>query len=255
MDIDFGKTAEDYATYRAGFPDSFYAAVEREGVQPRGAALVDLGTGTGTLARGFAKRGARVIGIDPAEPLLAQARLLAEREKLIAEFRAGRAEETGLADDSADIVCAGQCWHWFDRPRAAREVLRLLRPGGTLLIAHFDWIPLSGNVVDATEALIREHNPEWKMSGGHGLYGKWFADLSNAGFTDLRSHSHDEFVPYSHEAWRGRIRASAGISASLSPEAVERFDRAHAKLLAERFPQEPLMTHHRVFFLLARASR
>jgi hypothetical protein len=36
---------------------------------------------------------------------------------------------------------------------------------------------------------------------------------------------------------------------------MERFDRAHAKLLAERFPTEPLMTHHRVFFLLARANK
>ena len=47
------------------------------------------------------------------------------------EYHVAPAEETGLPDDNFDVVTAGQCWHWFDRPRAAAEVARLLRPGGT----------------------------------------------------------------------------------------------------------------------------
>ncbi|HYM36076.1 MAG TPA: class I SAM-dependent methyltransferase [Steroidobacteraceae bacterium] len=251
--IDFGKTAKDYATHRAGFPASFYEWLEKYGVDFVGKNIVDIGTGTGTLARGFASRGANVIGIDPSAPLLEQARNLAARENLDIQFIVGTAESTRLADHSIDIVCAGQCWHWFDRPRAALECRRILKPGGHIIIAHFDWIPLPGNVVAETEALIQAHNPNWKMHGGTGIHGKWFVDLSGAGFSDLLSHSHDEFAPYSHEAWRGRIRASAGIAASLSPDAVAKFDAEHARLLSEKFPEEPLQTHHRVFFLLGRA--
>jgi hypothetical protein len=59
-------------------------------------------------------------------------------------------------------------------------------------------------------------------------------------------------VPYTHESWRGRIRASAGIAASLPADAVARFDVAHAHMLSERFPQEPLLTPHRVFALIGR---
>ena len=90
-----------------------------------------------------------------------------------------------------------------------------MRPGGTLVIAHFDWIPLPGNVAEATERLIETHNPAWTMGG--------------------------------------RIRASAGVGASLAPEAVERFDGELATLLADRFPEDPLAVPHRCFALVCRA--
>jgi hypothetical protein len=107
-------------------------------------------------------------------------------------------------------------------------------------------------VVEATEALIVAHNPKWKLGGGNGIYGQWFADLSNAGFRGLESFSFDVAQPYSHEAWRGRIRASAGVAASLDKEAVARFDAEHAAMLEERFPEPHLRVPHRVFALLGR---
>jgi SAM-dependent methyltransferase len=60
------------------------------------------------------------------------------------DYRVGRAEATGLDAKSVDVVTAGQCWHWFDRGAATREVARILRTGGHIIIAHFDWIPLDG---------------------------------------------------------------------------------------------------------------
>ena len=163
-----------------------------------------------------------------------------------------RAEQTGLPDTGFDIVIAGQCWHWFDRPPAALEARRLLAPSGRLVIAHFDWLPLPGNVVGATEALIRGHNPAWVFHSGTGLYPAWFADLSQAGFADIESFSFDLSVPYSHEAWLGRIRASAGVAASLPPDSVERFNAAHQELLAKHFPADPLHIPHRVFAVFGR---
>ena len=251
MDVDFGKTASDYLTHRAGFPDSFFDRLRADGLVIDGKALVDLGTGTGTLALGFARRGANVIGIDPSPEMLAAARQAAEAEMLSARFQEGSAEATGLSNGSADIVSAGQCWHWFDRPAAAAEIARILRPGGTLLIAHFDWIPLPGNVLAATETLIEKHNPNWHSGGGRGLYPRWLTDLGAAGYQDIRTWSYDEWPNYSHAAWRGRVRASAGIAASLTPEAVAVFDAEHAAMLVSDFPDEPLAVHHRVFCVLA----
>ena len=188
---DFGKAASDYATHRAGFPDSFFDRLAARGVGKPGARVVDLGTGTGTLARGFAARGCGAIGIDLSVPLLEQARALAARDGLVVDFREARAEETGLDDGCADLVIAGQCWHWFDRPRAARDALRVLAPGGWLVNAHYDWIPLPGNVADATEALIRAHNPAWPHHGGIGIHGAWLRDLGLAGMTGLETFSYD----------------------------------------------------------------
>lgn len=252
MAIDFGRSAQDYSTHRAEFPESLYEWVFAWKIGLTGQKIVDFGTGTGAMARGFARRGCQVIGLDVSENMLQEARRLAARENLQIEFRLASAEQSGLPDGSADVVTAGQCWHWFDGPAAAQEARRLLMQNGKVLIAHFDWIPLMGNIVAETEALILNHNPEWKMGGGSGIYPRWFRHLAEAGFRKLKSFSYDLDVPYTHEGWRGRIRASAGVGAKLSPAGVAEFDATLARLLAEKFPQEVLEVPHRIFALLGR---
>jgi SAM-dependent methyltransferase len=252
--VDFGRTAEDYRQHRAGFPDELFARLAIYGIGIAGQRLLDLGTGTGTLARGFARQGCKVTALDPSADLIEEARKLDDDAGVHIDYITAPAEQTGLPDAAFDVVSAGQCWHWFDRPRAAAECSRLLRPGGVMLIAHFDWLPLPGSVVEASERLIRRYNPAWQGHDGSGIHWKWFADLSEAGFLALESFSFDKTVGYSHEAWRGRIRASAGIAASLSEERVAAFDDEHAALLEARFPAEPLRTPHRVFALIGRKA-
>jgi SAM-dependent methyltransferase len=253
MGVDFGRTAEDYARHRAGFPAALFDRLGEMGVGRPGEDVVDVGTGTGTAARGFAARGCRVIGIDPSTDLLGQARQLDTEAGVGVDYRVATAEATGLADASVDVFSAGQCWHWFDRALAAREARRVLRPGGAIVICHFDWLPLRGNVAEATEALIVEHNPNWHLGGGLGMYPRWTVDVSTTGFTGIETFSFDVEVPYTHEAWRGRIRASAGVAASLSPESVERFDEQHATRLRGWFSTDPLSVPHRVWALVARS--
>lgn len=253
MTVDFGRTAQDYATHRAGFPEVLFERLAALGIGRDGQRILDLGTGTGSLARGFAKRGARVTALDPSKDLMAQARVLDEAAGVSIDYRVGKAEQTGLPDAAFDVVGAGQCWHWFDRAVAAREVRRLLVPEGRLLITHFDWLPLPGNVVAASEALIERYNPDWAYGGGKGIYPAWFDDAALAGFEDIEGFTFDLAVPYSHEAWRGRIRASAGVGGSLPDDKVEVFDREHQALLAEAFPEDLLSVPHRVFALTARA--
>ena len=250
---DFGRTAEDYRKHRAGFPASLFPRLGRAGIGVREQLIVDLGTGTGTLARGFARRGCRVIGIDPAPAMLAEAQQLDAEVGVEIEYREATAEETGLDAGTIDVVAAGQCWHWFDRPRAAREAARILRADGRIVIAHFDWIPLPGNVVEATEELITAHNPAWQYAGGLGLYPSWLRDLGKAGFRDIETFSYDVDVAYTPEHWRGRVRASYGVGATLPAEQVVAFDAALATLLAERFPGARLAVPHRVFAVIARA--
>ena len=73
---DFSRTAVDYARHRAGFPPELLDRLIALGVARPGARVVDLGTGTGSLARLFARHGCDVTGVDIAGPLLEQARRL-----------------------------------------------------------------------------------------------------------------------------------------------------------------------------------
>ncbi len=124
-----------------------------------------------------------------------------------------------------------------------------------MVICHFDWLPLLGNVVEATENLILKHNSKWNMSGGSGIYPRWLEDLAKSGFVSIETFSFDLEIPYTHEGWCGRIRASAGVSASLNKESVHKFDEEHQELLVKNFPQEPLLIPHRVWAVIARKSR
>ncbi|MYA50792.1 MAG: class I SAM-dependent methyltransferase [Chloroflexi bacterium] len=253
--VDFGHTAADYATHRAGFPDSFFDLLEQHVMPIQGARAVDLGTGTGSVARTIAVRGAAsVIGVDPSDALTSQARNLDKAAGVQVGYVHTTAESTGLPSDSFDLVIAAQCWWWFEAQAAAMEAHRLLAPGGHIVIASLDWLPLPGSVPEATEQLIRQANPGWTLYGGTGRHPGWLDDLKHGGFSNVRSFEYDIDIPYTHEAWRGRIRASAGIGATLAPAQVAAFDRTHADMLAERFPDDPLPAPHRIYAAIGRRT-
>jgi SAM-dependent methyltransferase len=258
---DFARTAADYASHRAGFPPELLDRLAARGIARPGARVVDLATGTGSLARLFAERGCEVTAVDIAAPLLEQARQLDNNAGVRIGYRQARAEETGLPGDSFDVVSAGQCWHWFDRVAAAREVARLLVAGGAVVIAHFDWLAMPGNAVEATEEIILGYTPPgaaahgpWRFSRGTGLYPQWLVDLQSAGFVAIETFSFDVEVPYSHEGWVGRIRASAPVAATLDSDGVRTCSEELATRLAADFPENPLTIPHRVWAVTARAA-
>ena len=251
MAVNFGPVAADYGRYRAGFPQRFFKRLFAEGWVKPDHTVLDLGTGTGTIARGLALRGCHVTGLDSEQHLLTEAARLDREAATGVTYVEGKAEDTGLPARRFDVVTAGQCWHWFDRPKTVVEVARVLAPGGCLVVAHFDWLPLRDNVVAMTERMIERTNPEWHLGNNSGIYPTFLADVAEGGFEALETFSFDVDVSYSHEAWRGRIRASAGIGASLPPEAVARFDDELAATLRTHWPIEPLVVPHRVWALKA----
>lgn len=244
--IDFGRTAADYERYRPGFPDEFISRLSDMGWMRPGMRVLDLGTGTGSLAIGFARRGLQATGLDVAPELLTVAAERARAEDLSVNFVIGRAEATGLPDNSFDLVSAGQCWWWFDGDLAAAEARRILAPGGRLLICDFSYMPLPGNVAQRTEDLVLDHNPGWPKAGWRGVHPEQVQAIDYGGFEQVESFSYDVAVTFSHQAWRGRIRTCNGVGSALDAPAVELFDTDLAQLLADEFPGE-LSIPHRLF--------
>jgi SAM-dependent methyltransferase len=181
--------------------------------------------------------------------MLGEATRTATDAKLSVRWVRAWAEATGLPGSEFDVVCAGQCWHWFDRPRAAAEALRLLRPGGRLLLAYFSYLPLPGNVGEATEEIVLRYHPTWKWAGHDGRHPEFAQELRDAGYERQTTFDYVVPIPFSHQAWRGRIRACNGVL-TLPASTIAAFDSDLARLLAERFP-EPLVVDHRIWGIVA----
>jgi len=124
--------ADVAAVYERGRPDYPPAVVDRVvaelGVAPR-ARLLDLGAGTGKLARPLLRAGFDVVAVEPLE------RMRAALAAGVGAGRAidGRAEAIPLADASVDGAVCAEAFHWFDGDRAAAELHRVLCPGAGLV--------------------------------------------------------------------------------------------------------------------------
>ena len=99
---------------------------------------------------------------------------------------------------------------------------------------------------------VIEANPAWGFGGQIGVYPDWYRHLYEGGFSEVSSFTYFEPVEYSHEAWLGRIRASAGVGGSMSEEEVADFDSRHRAMLADKFPDDPLSIPHQVFVISGR---
>jgi SAM-dependent methyltransferase len=116
--------------------DEVVAAV---GVQP-GETLLDVATGSGNAALAAARRGARVTGLDLTPELLAAAEARAADEGQAIVFVEGDAEALPFEDDSFDrVTSVFGAMFAPDQPRAASELLRVCRPGGTVAVTA--WAP------------------------------------------------------------------------------------------------------------------
>ncbi|MEZ0313814.1 MAG: class I SAM-dependent methyltransferase [Myxococcota bacterium] len=135
-----------------------------------GETALDLACGTGNVALELARRGAHVTAVDPAERLLEVARSRAKLNKLAVKTVNGTAEQIPARDGTFDVAISvfGMIFS-PDAEKAARELVRVVRPGGRFVITS--WI--ATGVIFEIGAIMWQGASEVTGGGGQRPSGPW----------------------------------------------------------------------------------
>jgi SAM-dependent methyltransferase len=177
----FSDRVENYVRYRPGYPAEVSRAL-RDGCGLTPDHIVaDIASGTGIWTRMLLENGNRVFAVEPNADMRQAGESLLEGFPRFTSVE-GTAEATTLGDASVDFVTAAQAAHWFDRVRARQEFVRILKPGGWLVLL---W---NERITDATP-FLREYE-ELLLT-----YGTDYADVRHERTTDEVNQFYDP-APY-----------------------------------------------------------
>jgi ubiquinone/menaquinone biosynthesis C-methylase UbiE len=150
----FDRVAREWDELRASFfsdavRDQALAAAKLQ----RDRIAADIGSGTGFMSEGLVRLGVRVIAIDQSEAMLEVLRNKFPANGAL-EVRRGYADDIPIADDAVDYAFANMYLHHVEEPpHAIREMVRILKPGGKLVITDLD--------EHQFEFLRAEHHDRW----------------------------------------------------------------------------------------------
>jgi SAM-dependent methyltransferase len=133
----------------------------------RAPTVVDLGAGTGALARLLMERADEVVAVEPDDRM----RAVLEESVHGAHVVKGTGESMPLPDGTVDAVLASSSWHWVDPQRALPEVARVLVPGG-ILGAIWSGPDPEGAFLSQAQALLADRSRSASTSGDAGEPGR-----------------------------------------------------------------------------------
>jgi ubiquinone/menaquinone biosynthesis C-methylase UbiE len=179
----FASTVALYEKFRPPYPGELFREVAQKLKLTAKHALIDLGTGPGLLALGFAPYVGRVVGVDPEPAMLAAAHEAARRSGREITLIGGKAEELPRNIGRFDLVTIGRALHWMDRARLVPLFARLVKD--------------QGNIAVCASSTARSRNP-------------WFETYDEA----RRAWSDQRLLGESHRAERTDQRLAAVLEGS-----------------------------------------
>lgn len=137
----FSGVAGNYAQYRPRYPDELFEWLATLSAQHHLA--WDCATGSGQAAIGLAKQYEQVIATDASAAQISQA----SRHPQI-QYRVATAEQSGLTNQSVDLLTIAQALHWFDLASFYNEVRRVLKPGAAIVAWSYGVFSVPVDVID-----------------------------------------------------------------------------------------------------------
>jgi SAM-dependent methyltransferase len=209
----FGVDADRYDRTRPSYPD---ALVERIVAESPGGEVLDVGSGTGIVARQLQAAGCRVLGVEPDSRMAGFARRTGV-DVAVATF-----EAWDPADREFDAVVAGQAWHWIDPVPGAAKAARVLRPAG-LLALFWNTYQLPAPLAEAAAAVFQRvlpdspfplhASPTSALNGYQPLVEKAADGIASAGgFTDPQLWRFDWQRSYTTAQWLDQLPTTGALT-------------------------------------------
>jgi SAM-dependent methyltransferase len=214
----FGVDAERYDRARPRYPE---ALVDRIIAASPGRDVLDIGCGTGIVARQFQAAGCRVLGVDP-DPRMAD---LARQTGV--EVEVAKIEAWDPAGREFDAAVAGQAWHWVDPVAGAAKTAQALRRGGRLALFWNAFQPPQ-DLAEAFTAVYRRAMPDSPFNlRGMPVVDAYLLMCAKAadgmreagGFGDPEQWRFDWEWTYSRDGWLDQLPTSGSLT-SAPPDAV-----------------------------------
>lgn len=219
--VDFGNVAEEYLKYRDDIPENLVKGLEKRGVVITGSKIADLGAGPGLLSKILSDKGAIVDAVEPSEKLIETGKkFVGEDPRII--FTQKYAEDTGLKSNTYDLVTVMRAWHWFDTDDAIKEIKRILKPGGHLIVMDSGFTS-SVKVVKKSMKIIKNNASDKQLRAAgakedatqmiNSFPVEWFDEWKYSRFDLLELYKMDYEVKFTNEEWLGRLATVSWLAA------------------------------------------
>lgn len=121
--------------------------------------IVDIGCGTGLSTKTCEKYAKKVIGIDPSEDLLNEAK---KKDIKNVSFIRAFSDNTGLDGGIADLVICSQAFHWMNPTSTLKEVNRILKKGGMFAVVDADYPPVINVRLEKLNVEIHKYTSDFE---------------------------------------------------------------------------------------------
>jgi SAM-dependent methyltransferase len=157
----FSERARYYDKYRPGYPKGIIDLMRSECGLTSSSVIADIGSGTGILSEMFLRNGNIVFAVEPNEEMRKVAEDLLDEYPNFKSVN-GTAESTTLESHSVDFITVGHAFHWFNLGKTKPEFLRILKPGGWVVIIWNNRRTSTTPFLIAFENLLRSYGTDYK---------------------------------------------------------------------------------------------
>jgi SAM-dependent methyltransferase len=228
----FSDRARFYNKYRPSYPKEIIGLLRVEcGLNPS-SVIADIGSGTGILSEMFLRNGNLVFAVEPNKEMRKVAEDLLDEYPRFKSIN-GTSESITLEGHSVDFITVGHAFHWFDAGKTKLEFLRILKPGGWVVIIWNNRRTSTTPFLTAFEDLLRNYGTDYKE-----VDPVYFDYQSLSGFFGENGYSiklFENFQVFDFEGLKGRL-----LSMSFAPmeghpnyepmmDELERIFRRHQK--------------------------